>query len=59
MKKILIIIILLFCINVSAEEINLNDIKTNFEKITYVEITDLENINNIKNLIFLIIFSIL
>ena len=51
MKKILFIIILLFCINVKAENINLNDIKDNFEYITYVEITDLENIDNIKKLV--------
>lgn len=51
MKKLLLIIILLFCINVKADEVNLNDIKDNFEYITYVEITDLENIDNIKNLI--------
>ena len=34
MKKILLIIILLFCINVKAEEINLNDIKDNYEYVT-------------------------
>jgi len=51
MKKILLILLLLFCINVKAENINLNDIKDNFEYITYVEITDLENIDNIKKLV--------
>lgn len=51
MKKILLIMLLLFCINVKAEDINLNDIKDNFEYVTYVEITDLENIDNIKKLV--------
>ena len=51
MKKILLIILLLFCINVKAENINLNDIKDNFEYVTYVEITDLKNIDNIKKLV--------
>lgn len=51
MKKLLLIIILLFCINVNAEDINLNDIKDNYENITYVEITNLDNIDNINKLI--------
>lgn len=51
MKKILSMILLLLCINVNAEEINLNDIKDNYEYITYVEITDLDNIDNINKLI--------
>lgn len=51
MKKILLIILLLFCINVKADNINLNDIKDNFEYITYVEITDLKNIDNLKKFV--------
>lgn len=50
MKKFLLLIGLLLITNVYADDINLNDIKGNFENITYVEITDLENIDNIKNL---------
>ena len=51
MKKILLMILLLFCINVKADDINLNDIKDNFEYITYVEITDLKNIDNLKKFV--------
>lgn len=51
MKKIIILILLLFITNVYAENINLNDIKDNYENITYVEITDLENIDIIKKLV--------
>lgn len=51
MKKILLVILLLFVTNVYADNINLNDIKDNYNNITYVEITDLNNIDNISNLV--------
>ena len=51
MKKFIILILLLFVTNAYAENINLNEIKDNYENITYVEITDLENIDNIKKLV--------
>lgn len=51
MKKVIIVILFLFSINVHAESFNLNDIKDNYENITYVEITNLDNIDNIKNLV--------
>lgn len=49
--KILILFLLLFTTNVKGVEINLNDIKSNYENITYVEVTDLDNIAKLNNLI--------
>lgn len=51
MKKFIILILLLFVTNVYAENINLNEINDNYENITYVEITNLKNIDNIKKLV--------
>jgi len=49
--KLIILFLLLFSFNVKGVEINLNDINSNYEKITYVEVTDLENIDKLSNLI--------
>lgn len=49
--KLIILFLLLFSINVKGVEINLNDINGNYDKITYVEVTDLENIDKLHNLV--------
>ena len=49
--KLIILFLLLFTVNVKGVEINLNDINSNYDKITYVEVTNLENIDKLYNLI--------
>ena len=49
--KLIILFLLLFAVNAKGVEINLNDINSNYDKITYVEVTDLENIDKLYNLI--------
>lgn len=51
MKKILLLILLLFTIKVYSLEVNIDNINDNYELYTYIEITSLDNIDKINNLV--------
>lgn len=51
MKKILLLILLLITTNVYSLEVNIDQINENYELYTYVEITSLDNIDKINDLV--------
>lgn len=51
MKKILLLILLLIATNVYSLEVNIDEINENYELYTYVEITSLDNIDKINDLV--------
>ena len=51
MKKILIIFLLLFSINVKADEINIDNINDNYEDYMYIEVTSNDNLDKLKNFV--------
>ena len=51
MKKILIIFLLLFCINVKADEVNIDKINSNYEDYLYIEVTSNDNLDKLSNFV--------
>ena len=51
MKKILIIFLLLFCINVKADEVNIDKINSNYEDYMYIEVTSNDNLDKLSNFV--------
>lgn len=51
MKKILIIFLLLFCINVKADEVNIDKIDSNYEDYMYIEVTSNDNLDKLSKFV--------